>query len=114
VPHVKTGKLRAIAVTSLKRAKSLPDVPTVAESGVRGFEVENWQGIVVQSRTPKAIVDRLHDAIAKVLAMPAMVDVLAAQGLDPAPSTPAQFDKLIRTEIERWTKLVKTAGIRIE
>ncbi len=114
VPQVKSGKVRAIGVTGLKRAKAVPDVPTIAESGVPGFEVENWQGLVVQSRTPKAIVDRLHAAVAKVLAMPAMVDVLATQGLDPAPSSPAQFDKLIRSEIERWTKLVKAAGIRIE
>ena len=114
LPHVKTGKLRAIAVTSAKRAKAVPEVPTVAESGVAGFEVEIWQGIVVPSRTPRTLIDQLNKAVVKVLAMPAMVDVLAAQGLDPAPSSPAQFDKLVRSEIERWTKLVKSAGIRIE
>ena len=114
LPHIKTGKLRALGVTGPKRAKAVPDVPTIAESGVPGFAVENWQGVVVPAKTPKAIVERLNREIIAVLALPAMVDVLNAQGLDPAGTTPAQFDKLIRSEIDRWTKLVKTAGIKVE
>lgn len=114
LPHVKTGKLRALGVTSLKRAKAAPDVPTIAESGVAGFQVDNWQGLVVPAKTPKAIVERLNRDVAKVLALPAMVDVLAAQGLDPAPGTPGQFEKLIRTEIDKWTKLVQATGIKVE
>ena len=114
LPHVKTGKLRALAVTSLKRAKVAPDVPTIAESGVAGFQVENWQGIVVPSKTPRAIVERLNGEIIKVLAQPAMVEVLGTQGLDAAGNAPAQFDALIRSEIDKWKKLVQATGIRVD
>jgi tripartite-type tricarboxylate transporter receptor subunit TctC len=114
LPHVKAGRLRALGVTSLARSKTAPDIPTIAESGVPGFEVENWQGIVVPAKCSKGIVDGLNREIAKVLASSAMVDVLATQGLAPAPTTPAQFDRLIRTEIDKWRKLVHAAGIRIE
>jgi tripartite-type tricarboxylate transporter receptor subunit TctC len=114
LPHVKTGKLRALGVTSLTRAKAVPDVPTIAESGVPGFEVENWQGIVVPAKTPRATIERLNREIVKVLAQPAMITVLGTQGLDTAANTPAQFDRLIRVEIEKWRKLVQAAGIRVE
>jgi tripartite-type tricarboxylate transporter receptor subunit TctC len=114
LPHVKTGKLRALGVTSAKRAKAAPDVPTVAESGVPGFQVENWQGIVVQAKTPRPIVERLNAEIIKALAQPALADALTAQGLDAAGSTPAEFDKLIRTEIEKWRQLVQATGIKVE
>ena len=114
LPHVKTGKLRALGVTSLKRAKVAPDVPTIAEAGVTGFQVENWQGIVVPAKTPRAIVDRLNREIIKVLALPMMVDVLSTQGLDAAGNTPAQFDALIRSEIDKWKKLVQATGIRVD
>ena len=114
LPHVKTGKLRALGVTTAARAKAAPDVPTIAEAGVPGFEVQNWQGIVVPKKTPAAIVERLNGEILKVLATPAMIEVLAAQGLDAAGGTPAQFDKLIREEIVKWRKLVQAAGIRVD
>jgi tripartite-type tricarboxylate transporter receptor subunit TctC len=114
LPHVKTGKLRALGVTSLKRAKSVPDIPTIAESGLRGFEVENWQGLVVPSKTARAIIDRLNHEIVKVLALPSMVDLLSAQGLDPKADTPTDFDVLIRREIEKWRKLVVAAGIKLD
>ena len=114
LPHVKTGRLRALGVTTATRAKTAPEVPTIAESGVPGFEVQNWQGIVVPARTPAAIIERLNREILKVLAGASMIEVLAAQGLDPAGTTPAQFDKLIRNEIDRWRKLVKSAGIHVD
>jgi tripartite-type tricarboxylate transporter receptor subunit TctC len=114
LPHVKSGKLRALAVTSAKRAKVVPDTPTLIESGVAGFEVENWQGIVVPAKTPAAIVERLRRELVKVLAQPAMINVLATQGLDAANTTPAEFDKLIRSEIDKWRKLVQVANIRVE
>jgi tripartite-type tricarboxylate transporter receptor subunit TctC len=114
LPHVKSGKLRALAVTSAKRAKVVPDTPTLMESGVAGFEVENWQGIVVPAKTPAAIVERLRRELVKVLAQPAMINVLATQGLDAANTTPAEFDKLIRSEIDKWRKLVQVANIRVE
>ena len=112
LPHLKTGKLRALGVTTAARAKVVPDVPTIAEAGVPGFDVQNWQGIVAPARTPRPIIERLNREITKVL--PAMTDVLNAQGLDAVSTTPAQFDKLIRAEIERWSKLAKAAGIRID
>jgi len=114
LPHVKSGKLRALGVTSLKRAKVVPDVPTIAEGGVAGFSVENWQGIVAPKKTPPAIVEQLHREIAKVLTQPAMIDVLATQGLDAASDTSTQFDTLIRNEIDKWRKLVQAANIRVE
>jgi len=114
LPHVKTGKLRALGVTSARRAKVVPDTPTVAEAGVPGFSVENWQGIVVPAKTPAAIVEFLRREIAKVLAQPAMIGVLSTQGLDAASATPAEFDKLIRSEIDKWRKLVQAANISVE
>ncbi len=80
LPHVKTGKLRALGVTTAARAKAAPDVPTIAEAGVRGFEVQNWQGIVVPKKTPAAIVERLNGEILKMLATPAMIEVLGRAG----------------------------------
>ncbi len=114
LPFVKSGKLRALGVTSAKRSKAAPDVPTIAESGVPGFEVQNWQGIVVPAKTPRAIVERLNREMIKILAQPGLVEVFGTQGLDPAGNTPAQFDKLIRAEIEKWTALVKAAGIKVD
>jgi tripartite-type tricarboxylate transporter receptor subunit TctC len=81
---------------------------------VPGFEVQNWQGIVVPRKTPAGIVERLNGDILKVLAAPAMIDVLAAQGLDAAGGPPARFDKLIRDEIVKWRKLVQAAKIRAD
>lgn len=114
LPHLKAGKLRALGVTTAARAKAAPDVPTIAESGVPGFEVQNWQGIVVPKKTPAAIVDRLNSEILKVLAAPAMIEVLGTQGLDAAGGAPAQFDKLIREEIVKWRKLVQAAKIKAD
>jgi tripartite-type tricarboxylate transporter receptor subunit TctC len=114
LPHVKTGRLRALGVTSAKRARIVPEAPTIAEAGVPGFEVENWQGIVVPAKTPRAIVERLNREILGVLAQPAMIAALGAQGLDPAGGAPAQFDRLIRVEIGKWTKLARAARIQME
>ncbi len=114
LPFVKSGKLRALAVTTAKRSKTVPDVPTVAESGVPGFEVQNWQGIVVPAKTPRAIVDRLNREMVKILTQPSLAEVFGTQGLDPVGNTPAQFDKLIRAEIDKWTELVKAAGIHVD
>lgn len=114
LPHVKAGRLRALGVTSAKRAGVVPEVPTIAEAGVPGFDVQNWQGIVVPAKTPRAIVERLNRDILQALAEPAMIAALTAQGLDPAGGAPAQFDQLIRAEIERWTRLVRAARIQID
>jgi tripartite-type tricarboxylate transporter receptor subunit TctC len=111
---VKTGKLRAIAVTTVRRASSLPEVPTVAESGVKGFEVSNWQGIVVPAKTPVSIIRRLHRDLTATMQLPGMSDTLMQQGLEAAIGTPEQFGALIKAEIAIYTQLVKAAGIRLE
>ena len=114
LPLVKSGKLRALGVTTAHRAKAAPDVPTIAESGVPGFEVQNWQGIVAPAKTPRAIIEKLNRELVRILAQPAIVDLFGTQGLDPVGNTPAEFDKLIRVEIDKWTKLVKAAGIKVD
>ena len=114
LPHVKTGKLRALGVTSLKRLKLVADTPTVAESGLPGFEVENWQGIVVSAKTPAAIIDRLHSEITKLLVHPEMINALVVQGLDAVNMTPQAFNQLIKSEIDKWRKVVQAANIRVE
>jgi tripartite-type tricarboxylate transporter receptor subunit TctC len=111
--QVKTGKLRAIAVTTLRRSPALPDVPAVAET-IKGFEVSNWQGIVVPAKTPASIVRKLHGDLSTTMKLPAMAETLQQQGLEEAVGTPEQFGALIRSEIDAYTRLVKAAGIRAE
>ena len=114
IPQVKAGRIRAVAVTTRARSAALPDVPTVLESGLRGFEVSNWQGIVVPARTPAARVRRLNRDLLATLALPGMAEALLAQGSEAAGGTPEAFGALIRGEIETYTRLVKAAGIRAE
>ncbi|MHB8771847.1 MAG: Bug family tripartite tricarboxylate transporter substrate binding protein [Syntrophales bacterium] len=114
VPHVKSGKLRALGVSSAKRSAAVPDVPTIAEAGVPSFEVLNWQGIVVPKKTPAAIVQKLNAALREALKSPATIAALAKQGLDAAGGTPEQFGALIKSEIEKYGKVAKAANLRLE
>jgi tripartite-type tricarboxylate transporter receptor subunit TctC len=114
VPHVKSGKLRALGVSSTKRAGVLPDVPTIAEAGVPSFDVLNWQGIVVPKKTPDAIVQKLNRALLEALKSPDTIAALAKQGLDAAGGTPEQFGTLIKSEIEKYGKVAKAANLRLE
>jgi tripartite-type tricarboxylate transporter receptor subunit TctC len=114
VPHVKTGKLRALGVSGATRTDAVPEVPTVAEAGLPGFEVLNWQGIVVPKKTPDAIVQKLSRALLTTLKSPEMVTALATQGLDAAGGTPEQFGALIKSEIDKYAKVAKQAKIRLE
>jgi tripartite-type tricarboxylate transporter receptor subunit TctC len=114
LPLVKSGKFRALGVTTAQRTKGAPEIPTIAESGVPGFAVENWQGIVAPAKTPRAIVEKLNRELVKIVAQPAIVDMFTNQGLDAVGNTPAAFDKLIRAEIDKWTALVKAAGIKVD
>lgn len=114
LPAVKSGKLRALAVTSAQRLPVLPDVPTMAESGLAGYESSNWQGIVVPSATPRSIVAKINADTVKVLNMPEVRDKLTAQGNQIGGGTPEDFGTLIRTETTKWGKVIREAGIRAD
>ncbi len=110
-PHIKAGKIRALATTGSKRAELLPDVPTVAESGYPGYEALNWYAYMAPAKTPKPIIDRLNHDIVKALGAPDVVDLLRKQGLEPSPSSSEYLAQYIRREYETWGKVVKQAGI---
>lgn len=112
--QVKAGKLRGVAVTTIKRSNVLPQVPTVAESGYPGFDAGNWFGAVVRTGTPKAAIDRLSADIARGLEVAEVRDTLLKQGLTPAPMTPEQFNTFLRTESERTGRIVKTLNLKME
>ncbi|OGA50672.1 MAG: hypothetical protein A3G24_18630 [Betaproteobacteria bacterium RIFCSPLOWO2_12_FULL_62_13] len=114
VPHVRGGRLKALAVGSAKRTPALPNVPTVAESGVPGYEYTTWYGIFAPVKTPAPIVSRLNGEIVRIIAAPEMLQRFQSQGGDPASSTPAALTAYMREEMARWTRVIKTAGIRIE
>jgi len=111
LPHVKSGRLNALAVTTAKRAPPLPDVPTVQESGVPGFEYATWYGILTPTGTPKPIVDKLNKTIVAVLSAPEMKQRYARQGMEAIPSTSAAFVKLLKSETDKWAKVVRDAKI---
>jgi tripartite-type tricarboxylate transporter receptor subunit TctC len=111
---VKSGALRALAVTSAKRNPELPDVPTLAEAGISGQEAETMQGLLVPVGTPKAIVDRLHQEIVKIVAQPDMRTKLFSMGFDPVGNTPEQFNTYIHSEVNRWGKVIRDAKIKVE
>lgn len=113
LPQLKAGKLKAIAVGSPKRSSALPEVPTIAESGVPGYDVTNWFGVLAPGATPKPIVLRLNTEIVQHLRSADLRARLAAEGADPVGSTPAEFERVIRSDIEKYTRIVKAAGIRI-
>lgn len=114
VPHIKSGKLVPIAVTSPQRLAALPDVPTVAESGYPGFQVDNMYGVLVPAGTPPAIVNKLHDDIAQALARPDLKAALEAATIDIVANTPAEFARYIESEHTKWAKIVKASGARVE
>jgi tripartite-type tricarboxylate transporter receptor subunit TctC len=113
-PHIKGGKLRALAVTAPKRAAIMPEVPTAAEAGVRGFEVSAWNGVLAPAKTPKAVIDRLHAAIIALASKPAFEAELKARGVERLVLGPKEFQSYIRRESERWAKVVKAARITAE
>ena len=114
VPHVRSGRLRALAIGSAKRTPALPDVPTVAESGVPGYEYTTWYGIFAPAGTPAPILGRLNAEIVRMLADRQLTQRFQSQGGDPASSTPAELTAYMKQETVRWTRVIKTAGIKIE
>lgn len=114
VGHIKTGKIRALAVTTLKRSPLVPDLPTVAETGLKGFEANNWYGIVVPAKTPHAIIMRLNKDASTALLTPDIKELLFKQGLDVAPESPEAFGAYIKSEGAKWAKVVKASGLKAE
>lgn len=114
MPHVKSGKLRALAVSTTRRSPNLPDVPTVAEAGLPGYEYSNWYGFVVPARTPPEIVQFLHREITRALTAPDVRETLSSAGMDPAPSTPEELDRFMVQDMDKWAKVVRTANIKFE
>ena len=112
--HVKTGRLRALAVTTAARLPSLPELPTVAESGLKGYETITWFGFVAPAKTPQAIVARLNAEIVKVLALPEVRSPFAIQGIEVIGGTPEQFASYIRDEITKWAKVIRLSGAKAD
>jgi tripartite-type tricarboxylate transporter receptor subunit TctC len=110
VPHVQAGKLRAIAITSAKRAPSLPDVPTLSESGFSGMEMSVWNGLMVPSKTPKAVISKLNEEILKAMSSPDLKARIKEQGFDVLVGSPEQFTVLLKSEMARWAVAVKASG----
>jgi tripartite-type tricarboxylate transporter receptor subunit TctC len=113
VPQLKGGKLKAIGVTGAKRASALPEVPTLSELGLKGFELTQWQAVVAPGGTPRAIVDRLNREVVRALKMPDVIDRLATQGGNElVGNTPEQFAQVIKSDLQKFARIVKSAGIQ--
>ncbi len=114
LPHVRAGRIRALAVGSSRRASQLPELPTVAESGVPGFEADSWFGIVAPAATPRDIIARLHTTLVKTIGDKEVAQRLSSQGMEPVLNTPEQFAERIRADLPRWGNLIRAAGIKPE
>ena len=114
MPHVKSGRLKALAVTSAKRSAALPDLPTISESGVPGFNVEGWIGLFAPSRTPRRIIDRLYDDVARILQQREVKDLVLAGGAETGGTSPDETRAIVRSETAMWAKVVKSAGVKVE
>jgi tripartite-type tricarboxylate transporter receptor subunit TctC len=111
---VKTGKLKALAVSTVKRSAVFPDVPTMVESGFKGFEVDSWYAMFVPAKTPQAIIDRINKATVNVLAQPDVKEKLLGQGAEAVGDTPAQLSGVVKKEIAKWKQVVKSANIKVD
>lgn len=114
LPHVKAGKLRALGVTSVKRAASLPEVPTIAESGVPGYETIQWSGVLAPARTPRAIILKVNAEIDRLLKLDEVRQRLGNLGVEPAGGSPEQFSAYLRAEIPKWARMIKETGLKVE
>lgn len=114
LPHVKTGKLRALAVSGAKRSPSAPELPTISESGVPGYEFISWNGVHVPAATSKAVTGKLHAELLRTLAQPDVKERMFALGMDIAGGTPEEFAALVNSDIAKWAKVIKDAGVKVE
>jgi tripartite-type tricarboxylate transporter receptor subunit TctC len=113
-PHIKAGKLRPLAVTTAKRSRAAPELPTMQEAGVKGYEVAGWYGVIAPVKTPQAIIDKLNKEIVQILHSQEVAPRLAADGSEPVGSTPQQFGQHIKSEVSKWAKLTKQMNIRMD
>jgi len=113
-PHMESGRLRVLAITAGKRSASVPDIPTVAEAGVPGYEVDQWYGVITSAKVPRSIVQKLNQGIAELLKAPDVAKRLASDGSTPVGSSPEQFNLHIKSEIAKWRKLVRDAGLKLQ
>ena len=113
LPLIRSGKLRALGVTGLKRSSGAPDIPTIAESGVPGYQIDSWYGVIVPAGTPQPVVARLHREITAIVRTPEVSERLAREGAEPATSTPQEFAAHIRAERKKWATLIQRTGVRI-
>lgn len=114
VPHIQSGKINALAVTTAKRSQLVPNLPTVAEAGLPGFEANNWNGVMVPAKTPRAVIERLNKEFTFVLNSPDVKQILFKQGLDVATGTPEEFGAYIKTETAKWAKVIKASGAKAD
>jgi tripartite-type tricarboxylate transporter receptor subunit TctC len=114
IGHVKGGKLRAIGIAAPKRHPALPEVPTLEEQGIKGVDTVNWYAFFVPAKTPPAVIDTLNKAVRATLATPAVRDRLIASGADPRPTSPQELAALVKGDTEKWTRLIKAKGIKVE
>jgi tripartite-type tricarboxylate transporter receptor subunit TctC len=114
LPHIQSGKVRALAVTSAKRSPALPNTPTLQEAGVAGFDVSSWQALYAPAGTPAAIVERLNAEVEKIIAQPDVKAKMEGLGLEHSPNTPAQFASFGRSELAKWAKVVKDGNVKPE
>jgi tripartite-type tricarboxylate transporter receptor subunit TctC len=114
VPQLKAGRIRPLAITTLKRSASLPDVPTIAESGLPGFDAPAWNGVLVPARTPRTIIAKLHAEIVKDLKLPDVLERITALGFEPVGNTPEEFDVFLKAELAKWAKVARAIGAKAE
>jgi tripartite-type tricarboxylate transporter receptor subunit TctC len=114
LPHIRSGKLRAIAMTGAQRSAFAPEIPTIAESGFPGFDVVIWNALFAPAATPAAVLAKLHGEINRILAQPEVKDVLVNQGAEAQPMSDAAFRALLKTEYERWGRVIREAKIRVD
>jgi len=112
IPQIKAGRIRGLAVTTIKRSRQLPDLPTIDESGYKGFEISGWYGIMAPAKTPKSVIARLNKEIVAVLSEGDAPRILVSRGYDPAPTTPEAFARYLKSEVARWSKAIKQYGIK--
>jgi tripartite-type tricarboxylate transporter receptor subunit TctC len=114
VQHIRAGRLQLLGIASDKRSPQLPDAPTISEAGVPGFEAVNWFGMLAPAKTPKAIVARLNEALVKVVRAPEIRSQFAVQGTDPVGSSPEEFAAFMRRDMEKYAKVVKLSGAKVD